>query len=110
MEDMFDFAWFQRVFGTVTPPGMVLVPGDEFEMGDPFNEGNPDERPVHTVYLSSYHIDKYEVTNQQYADALNWAYAQGGLIEVTGGGLGDCSRLSALLPRSCLSPCREVMK
>ena len=67
------------------PEGMVLVPAGEFEMGDPWSEGGSNERPVHTVYLSPYHIDTCEVTNQQYCDALNWAYAQGGLITVTSG-------------------------
>ena len=67
------------------PAGMVLVPGGQFEMGDPWNEGYSDEWPVHTVYLSPYYIDIYEVTNQQYAEALNWAWSQGGLIELSSG-------------------------
>jgi len=45
---------------------MVLIPGGEFEMGDAFNEGNSDERPVHTVYVSSFYMDEHEVTNAQY--------------------------------------------
>jgi Notch-like protein len=68
-----------------TPPCMVCVPGGSFDMGDTFGEGTSDELPVHSVYLSPYYIDKYEVTNEQYAAALNWAYAQGGLITVTSG-------------------------
>ncbi|HUW81642.1 MAG TPA: SUMF1/EgtB/PvdO family nonheme iron enzyme [Phycisphaerae bacterium] len=69
------------------PPDMVFVPAGEFQMGDPWDEGYTDERerPVHSVYLSPYHIDTWEVTNQQYADGLNWAWSQGGLITVTGG-------------------------
>ena len=51
-------------------------------MGDPWSEGQASERPVHTVYLSSYLIGRYEVTNQEYADTLNWANAQGDLIHV----------------------------
>ena len=64
---------------------MAFVPAGEFEMGDSFDEGGSNELPVHTVYLSPYYVDKYEVTNQQYADGLNWAWAQGGLIHVSGG-------------------------
>jgi formylglycine-generating enzyme required for sulfatase activity len=74
-------AWAERP----TPGEMVFVAGGSFEMGDPWSEGDADERPVHTVQLSSYYIDTYEVTNQQYADGLNWAWAQGGLITVTSG-------------------------
>ena len=66
-------------------PEMVLIPGGEFEMGDSFDEATDDELPVHAVDLSPYYIDKCEVTNQQYAEALNWAWAQGGLITVIDG-------------------------
>ncbi len=45
---------------------MVLIPAGEFEMGDNFGEGDPNELPVHTVYLDSFYIGKYEVTNAQY--------------------------------------------
>lgn len=64
---------------------MVLVPGGEFLMGDPWSEGYTSERPVHAVWIDSYYIDRYEVTNQEYADALNWAWSQGGMIEVIDG-------------------------
>ena len=67
------------------PAGMVLIPGGEFQMGDTFNEGDLSERPVHAVYADAFYMDTCEVTNQQYADALNWAYAQGNLINVSGG-------------------------
>jgi formylglycine-generating enzyme required for sulfatase activity len=43
---------------------MRLVPAGEFPMGS--NNGESDERPVHTVHLDSYYIDKYEVTNAFY--------------------------------------------
>jgi formylglycine-generating enzyme required for sulfatase activity len=50
---------------------MVLIPAGEFSMGDAFNEGRGGERPVHTVYLDTYYMDVYEVTNAQYAKFLN---------------------------------------
>ena len=43
---------------------MVFVPEGEFEMGS--SNDNPDEQPVHTVYLDSYWIDQTEVTNVMY--------------------------------------------
>jgi len=43
---------------------MVLIPAGEFQMGS--NDGDYDEKPVHTVYLDAFYIDKYEVTNAQY--------------------------------------------
>lgn len=44
---------------------MVNVPEGIFEMGS--NAGDDDEKPVRQVFLDGYWIDKYEVTNAQYA-------------------------------------------
>ena len=43
---------------------MVLIPVGEFQMGS--NDGDDDERPVHTVYVDAFYMDKYEVTVGQY--------------------------------------------
>jgi len=37
--------------------------------------GQPDELPTNAVYVSPFYMDIYEVTNQCYAEALNWAWA-----------------------------------
>ena len=66
---------------------MVLIPAGEFQMGDNFNEGYGDERPVHTVYLDAFLIDKYEVTKAQYADFLNAIGFTGHLLDIDS---GDC--------------------
>ena len=47
---------------------MVYVPAGAFTMGS--NDGDADEKPVHEVYLDGYWIDKYEVTNAQYAKCV----------------------------------------
>ena len=49
---------------------MVYVPAGEFEMGGNDADAWDDEKPVHTVYLDSYWIDKYEVSNAQYAKCV----------------------------------------
>lgn len=42
---------------------LVLIPGGEFLMGD---TSSGDHSPVHSVWIDSFYIDKYEVTNAQY--------------------------------------------
>jgi formylglycine-generating enzyme required for sulfatase activity len=42
---------------------MVLIPAGEFQMG---SNDYDDEKPVHTVYLDAFYMDKYEVTNALY--------------------------------------------
>jgi len=66
-----------------TTPQMVSVPAGSFEMGDPWSEGYSNELPVHTVTLSAYEIGKFEVTNSEYADILNWALVKGYLTTVS---------------------------
>ena len=63
---------------------MVLVPAGTFEMGDHSGTGFPEELPVHPVSLDAFYMDVYEVTNQEYADYLNTAYAEG-RVTVYGG-------------------------
>ena len=46
------------------PEGMVLIPAGEFQMGT--NDGDADEKPIHTVYVDAFYMDKYEVTVGQY--------------------------------------------
>src|SRR5262245_29459502 len=56
--------------------GMVQIPAGEFWMGRTYNwlldelsmhlRPRLDDQPVHLVYLDSYWIDAYEVTNEQY--------------------------------------------
>ena len=48
---------------------IVLISGGPFLMGS--MNGEPDERPVHTVYLDPFLIDPYPVTNADYARFLN---------------------------------------
>jgi formylglycine-generating enzyme required for sulfatase activity len=44
----------------------VFVPAGPFRMGDNFGDGDPRERPVHTVELSAFYIGKYEISNAQF--------------------------------------------
>ena len=53
------------------PSNMIYIPPGEFLMGNggratTEGAGNPDEAPLHKVYLEGYSIDQYEVSNAQY--------------------------------------------
>jgi formylglycine-generating enzyme required for sulfatase activity len=46
-------------------PGMIWIPGGTFRMGS--ENFYPEERPVHQVAVDGFWMDKYQVTNIQYA-------------------------------------------
>ncbi len=75
-----------RLQQTQAPEGMILVEGGTFKMGQPNpnvggNKWSSDEQPVHEITLSSFYIDKYEVTNAQFCKFIN---AVGNKIEGDG--------------------------
>lgn len=45
---------------------MIAIPGGSFMMGR--DDGNDFEKPAHSVEIQPFLIDKFEVTNQQYAE------------------------------------------
>jgi len=59
------------------PEGMAFIPGGVFQMGDTFGEGDSDEFPVHSVYVSGFYMDKYEVTKALWDEVYNWATNHG---------------------------------
>lgn len=48
---------------------MVRIPGGRFLMGS--DDFYPDERPVHEREVATFFIDRYEVTNEQYAEFVD---------------------------------------
>jgi formylglycine-generating enzyme required for sulfatase activity len=61
------------------PSGMALIPAGSFTMGncmDP-NEGYSDELPLHSVYVSAFYMDKFDVTEALWAQVYNWATNHG---------------------------------
>ncbi len=67
---------------------MKKIPGGTFIMGSSSLTGSPAQRtdaPEHQVTLSPYWMGETEVTNMQYTEFLNAAYAAGLIRIVTGG-------------------------
>ncbi len=57
-------AVIDSVFAQQNNNEMILIPSGTFTMGS--DNRAPDEKPAHKVYLKSYYISKYEVTNAEY--------------------------------------------
>lgn len=72
-----DARFYRQVIFPPPPPNMELIPAGPFEMGDSLNDytGSPPnpEQPVHTVHLSAFYIDKYEVTRGLWDQVQGWA-------------------------------------
>ena len=47
---------------------MICVEGGSFTMGGRDQESPPNQRPVHTVYVNTFHINPFPVTNQDYRE------------------------------------------
>jgi serine/threonine-protein kinase len=45
---------------------LIEIPAGEFGMGSVPKEGDDDEHPQHLVYLDTFYISKYEITNEQF--------------------------------------------
>ena len=58
-------------------PEMVLIPAGSFQMGDSFGDGNTAELPVHTVAVSAFTMDRYEITKALWDEVATWAAANG---------------------------------
>ena len=50
---------------TESPPGMVWIPGGTFRMGSA--DFYPEEQPIHDVTVDGFWMDRYAVTNEQFA-------------------------------------------
>ena len=57
-----------RIIRTKLGVEMVVIPGGWFEMGSA--HGNPDERPVHRVWVDGFLMDRFEVTQALYEQLM----------------------------------------
>ena len=71
------------------PNNMALVPAGSFLMGDPYVQGGSDERPLHNVTVSSFYMDRFEVTWAFWQQVRDWAAVQGYSFVNPGSGRGS---------------------
>jgi formylglycine-generating enzyme required for sulfatase activity len=68
------------------PATMVLIPAGIFEMGDTFYEGATYELPVHSVDVSAFYMDKFEVSKGLWDRVRTWSSSQGYSFDNEGSG------------------------
>jgi formylglycine-generating enzyme required for sulfatase activity len=75
-------------------PDLARIPAGEFLMGAP--DADEDERPVHRLYISEFHIGRFPVSNDEYARFIrSTGYAPPGVRElplITAGGRDEMFR------------------
>ncbi|MDE0018559.1 MAG: formylglycine-generating enzyme family protein [Candidatus Poribacteria bacterium] len=57
--------------GVTSDVDMVFIPAGEFQMGSRDEKASDSEKPIHTVYVDAFYMDKYLVTNEQYKAFLD---------------------------------------
>lgn len=65
-----------RAVGPI-PSNMVFIPGGPFRMGDISGGSATDALPVHTVYLSPFFMDRFEVTRALFEQVYFWSLTNG---------------------------------
>jgi formylglycine-generating enzyme required for sulfatase activity len=93
--------------GGSNPGGMVLIPAGSFTMGncmDP-NEAYTDELPLHTVYVSAFYMDKYDVTKALWDTVYNWAIAHGYTFDYAGSGKASTHPVQTIDWYDCVKWC-----
>lgn len=82
--------FFRVAEGESNPPEMVLVPAGSFDMGNSTNpsEGDSNELPVHSVSVSAFLIDQYEVSKALWDEVYSWAITNEYTFQNTGSGKG----------------------
>jgi formylglycine-generating enzyme required for sulfatase activity len=77
----------QRFYRAVkVPTNMVLIPEGRFQIGDTFAESYADERPAHSVFISTFYIDRHETTKARWDFIYNWATNNGYAFDNPGSG------------------------
>jgi sulfatase modifying factor 1 len=99
----------------VAPSGMALIPAGSFTMGncmDPSegystngNYSGTNELPLHTVYVSAFYMDKYDVTKALWDMVYQWAIAHGYSFDCAGSGKASTHPVQTIDWYDCVKWC-----
>ena len=94
-----------RVQDPATPSGMAYIPAGSFQMGDTFTEGSTVERPVHTVFVSAFYMDRTEVTWAKWKEVRDWAVNNGYDLSGIGAGKAESHPVQTVSWYDCVKWC-----
>jgi len=86
------------------PESMVLVPAGGFTMGDAL-DGTGSALPLHTVYVSAFYMDRYEVTKALWDEVKTWNGGNGYTYESPGSGKAANHPVQTVNWRDCVKWC-----
>jgi formylglycine-generating enzyme required for sulfatase activity len=69
------------------------------------NEGYSDELPLHTVYVSGFYMDKYDVTKASWDTVYQWAIAHGYTFDNAGSGKASTHPVQTIDWYDCVKWC-----
>ena len=87
------------------PPGMVLIPAGDFAMGRQLGSGYGDELPVHTVTVSAFYLDQFEVSKGLWDEVKAYADSYGYTFSNSGSGVGVYHPVGTVSWYDCVKWC-----
>ena len=86
------FRFYRVIDLNPAPTNMAFIPAGSFVMGDTLNEyPGYGAQPTHTVQVSAFYMDKYEVTKALWDDVYNWAITNGYSFDYANSGQGKAA-------------------
>ncbi len=100
----------EALAGSIIPPpaGMVFIPAGSFTMGATTNMGHEyysAEVPQHTVYVSAFYMDRYQVTHALWDEVKAWNGGNGYVYENPDWGKAITHPVETVNWRDCLKWC-----
>ena len=88
-------------------PGMVLIPAGSFTMGNCMTntEGNSDELPLHSVYISAFYMDRHEVSYTLWSNVYAWAVTHSYTFDNAGSGKTNTHPVHTVTWYDCVKWC-----